>query len=222
MLKKCRIGLLAIGVAVSGNARSFRVAQIPNGAKYSCANCHVNPAGGGTRNPFGIQVQSAFINPSGNVVWGSALASLDADGDVSSNGTELQDPSGAWVSGQPNPGDNALVTKPWDAASFPATGVGDYTTAGPNAFNLSPNHPNPFNGSTVLSFSPSVSGPVEMSVRDASGRTVWESRNHVEAGNHQIVWEARDANGRTLPSGIYLFVLKAENQTVVRKMLLVR
>jgi hypothetical protein len=222
MLNRYWIGLLALCVTVSGNARSFRVAQIPNGAKYSRANCHLNPAGGGTRNAFGVQVVSGYLNPSGNVVWGNALASLDADGDGSSNGTELQDPSGAWVSGQPNPGNNALVTKPWDAISFPASGIEDHSFVRPDGFALPPNHPNPFNGSTVISFTLPVSGQVEMSVCDASGVIVWRSQMAVEAGDHQIIWDGRDVNGRFLPTGIYFSILKSADGIYIRKMLLVR
>lgn len=96
-------------------ARPHRVGQIPNGSKNSCANCHINPAGGGERNDFGKLVEARFLDvvgPAGNVQWGPALAHLDADGDGVSNGIELQDEFGLWQSGQSNPGNSNLVSLP--------------------------------------------------------------------------------------------------------------
>jgi glucose/arabinose dehydrogenase len=101
-------------------ARPFRVGQIPNGSIRGCFNCHVSPEAGGPRNAFGQQIEAGFLNPpgpTGAVVWGAALAALDADGDGLTNGTELQDPAGAWSPGQPQPGDPALVTNPGFAES---------------------------------------------------------------------------------------------------------
>jgi len=105
----CMLGLLL--AAPSVRAISSYVSQIPNGATFSCANCHVNPAGGGTRTPFG----NAFL--SNSHVWNAALAVLDSDGDNYSNGVELGDPSGAWRAGQANP--PGPVYNPGDATSHP-------------------------------------------------------------------------------------------------------
>ena len=52
-------------------ARSWRVNQIPNGQVNRCANCHVNPNGGGPRNAFGQAISNDFIDKSGNVIWNS-------------------------------------------------------------------------------------------------------------------------------------------------------
>ena len=38
-------------------SRPSRPSQIPNGGVFSCANCHVNPAGGGDRNVLD------YVNP---------------------------------------------------------------------------------------------------------------------------------------------------------------
>lgn len=114
---------LALVLAAAGaDARPARVGQIPNGGVDRCANCHVNPAGGGPRNAFGQQIGANFLTEagfSGAVVWGPELAALDADGDGATNGQELGDPSGAWTVGEADPGDAAAVTQAWNADSFP-------------------------------------------------------------------------------------------------------
>jgi hypothetical protein len=94
---------LQVGDAI---ARPFRPGQIPNGFVNACANCHVNPAGGGPRNAFGQLVEGEFLTASGisgNVIWNAALASQDSDGDGFTNGEELGDPAGAWRAGDPAP-----------------------------------------------------------------------------------------------------------------------
>lgn len=110
--------VLSVGIALAvltvqrAQAVSGYVNLIPNGSKFSCANCHVNgvpPA----LNGFG----SAFS--SHGHAWSPTMANLDSDGDGFSNGTELQDPQGTWTSGSPAPGNAASVFNPGDASSKP-------------------------------------------------------------------------------------------------------
>ncbi len=90
------LALFALGFLGSlAHSRSFRVARIPNGTVISCANCHVNPAGSGTRTAFGAAVNTAISGTSSNVpFWTPAFAALDSDGDGRTNGEELRDPDG--------------------------------------------------------------------------------------------------------------------------------
>lgn len=101
-------------------SRPERPGQIPNGNVNFCANCHINPGGGGPRNDFGKLIEAQFLTEpgaAGNVIWGALLASLDADNDGISNGEELQDPFGQWSEGEPQPGLSSLVTLPGDQKS---------------------------------------------------------------------------------------------------------
>lgn len=114
-------GLLPAGLArvPTAFARSCRQMKVPHGAKFGCLTCH-NSTLGGTRNAFGLAVQPRVgfgtcedfwltpVTPPGT----PHLATLDSDGDGMTNGEELQDPTGAWRPGMPNPGDRALVTNP--------------------------------------------------------------------------------------------------------------
>lgn len=117
------MAILVLSAAGNIQARPKRVGQIPNGGVNACANCHVNSGGGGERNAFGKMVETHFLTAAGSagdVKWGPALASMDADGDGISNGMELQDAFGSWSVGQPDPGNAARVTKPYDKTSSPA------------------------------------------------------------------------------------------------------
>ena len=96
-------------LSLTAHARNFRVSRIPNGAVASCSNCHVNPAGGGTRTAFGAAVNTAIGGVSTDVAfWTAAFAALDSDGDGRTNGVELRDPDGDLIPidaiGVTNPG----------------------------------------------------------------------------------------------------------------------
>ena len=113
--------LIAVMVTIfvgwgQADARPARVDQIPNGSVSRCASCHVNPAGGGSRTPFGMAIENNYLVPSGRtgvVQWNAMLAMLDSDGDGVSNGQELGDPDGD------NMVDTSIqVTNPGDPNSF--------------------------------------------------------------------------------------------------------
>ncbi|MEW6670602.1 MAG: thrombospondin type 3 repeat-containing protein [Thermodesulfobacteriota bacterium] len=79
-------------------ARSFRLSKLPDGGKnFSCATCHINPRGGGARNPFGKDYQNTGI-PAGDK-YTLALGQMDSDGDGFTNDQEFAAGS--------NPGDPA-------------------------------------------------------------------------------------------------------------------
>jgi hypothetical protein len=197
------------------------VQQIPNGSENGCANCHNNPGGGGPRNAFGIDVLNQFLDNSGNVEWGPALANLDSDGDGFSNGEELQDPNGTWRTGQPAPGDPALVTNPGNASDFP-TSV-EILSSLPNSFELKNNYPNPFNPSTTIEFSVPEQSNVRIEVFDATGTLISELVNDVYgAGTYRTVWNARDNFGSVVSSGFYIYRMSADNFTQAKRMILIK
>ena len=64
--------------------------------------------------------------------------------------------------------------------------------------------PNPIATSAGISFDLRESGAVKVSVFDIAGREVATSAlGTFGPGRHQVRWEARDAVGRRLPSGMY-------------------
>ena len=230
MKRQIQYGLILLFTLVSVlpvGARAKRVNQIPNGSKFSCANCHINPAGGGARNPFGQQVEASFLTVSGaagDVTWNATLAALDADNDGATNGLELQDPSGQWQNGQPQPGDATLVTKPGDPASKPTTGVeklrGSVT---PVEFMLAQNYPNPFNPETEIGFSLPQGYQVNLTVFNLLGESVRRlADSELPAGANSVVWDGRNDSGQAMDSGIYFYQIRAGQFSDLKRMILIR
>ena len=85
------------------------------------------------------------------------------------------------------------------------------------------NYPNPFNPSTLISFDLALDQSVQLQVFALDGallRTlIDESRT---AGQHAVYWDGRDAQGRLLPSGVYLYRLTTEQTQQTRRMTMIR
>ena len=98
----------------------------------------------------------------------------------------------------------------------------------PDEFVLEQNYPNPFNPSTQIKFSLPINSNVKIIVYNLLGEVVRELANReMNSGVHSIQWNAEDASGRKVTSGIYFYELNAAgvngNQfNQVRKMILLK
>jgi hypothetical protein len=93
----------------------------------------------------------------------------------------------------------------------------------PAEYALLQNYPNPFNPRTTISYSIPISGRVQLSVFDVFGRKATALADKYQSpGTYSITWDGRDQNQNQMPSGVYFVKLKADDLTIVRKMLLVR
>jgi hypothetical protein len=88
---------------------------------------------------------------------------------------------------------------------------------------LDQNHPNPFNPRTVVSFHIAEEGDATVAVYAVDGRRV---RSLVAgwfgAGQHEVVWNGRDDQGRDVPSGVYFYRLTTARASETRRMVLIR
>ena len=88
---------------------------------------------------------------------------------------------------------------------------------------LQPNVPNPFNPQTSVSFELTAPARARLAVYDMRGHLVRTlTDGALPAGTHTAIWDGRDAAGRGMPSGGYVFRLNAGGNAQVVKALLVR
>ena len=77
--------LLTVSFAVG---RPFRLSKLPDkGKNFGCATCHVNPRGGGKRNPFGKDYEKIALKAGDT--YTKDLGKLDSDEDGASNDQEF-------------------------------------------------------------------------------------------------------------------------------------
>lgn len=90
-------------------------------------------------------------------------------------------------------------------------------------FALADNYPNPFNPSTTIEYSLEKAGNVSLNVYSVTGKLVQTLVNAYQpAGSHSVMFNGADADGNTLPSGVYFYTLKNDAQTITKKMILAK
>lgn len=89
----------------------------------------------------------------------------------------------------------------------------------PKEYSLSDNYPNPFNPSTLIQFSlPEDVSNVTITIYNALGQRVAELVNSkLEAGQYEYRWDAGN-----VASGLYIYELRTEKFTSVKKMMLMK
>jgi hypothetical protein len=84
-------------------------------------------------------------------------------------------------------------------------------------------YPNPFNSSTNLSFNLPDMMRVNIRIFNMLGKLIYKAdQKTFSKGTHNIQWEATDYNGHKLPTGIYFAILSFSEQSITRKLLLVK
>lgn len=104
--------------------------------------------------------------------------------------------------------------------------------AQPNIVTLVPvrlhqNYPNPFNPETTIAYSLQEPANVTLEIFNMKGQKVRTLINaYQQAGNHNIVWNAKDSNNHEVSSGVYFYKLVSESNfgdyTSSKKMLFLK
>ena len=85
---------------------------------------------------------------------------------------------------------------------------------------LAPNVPNPFNPSTVIPYRLDADGPVRLEIYNLLGQRIRTLVDEVQAaGAYRVRWDARDATGRSVATGIYFTRLHHPGGVQTRRML---
>jgi hypothetical protein len=88
---------------------------------------------------------------------------------------------------------------------------------------LNQNIPNPFNPTTMISFSLPSADHVSLSVYDSNGKLVRTLVDGARAfGGHEVEWNGLDQAGNKVGSGVYFYRLVTSNFSESRKMLLLK
>jgi hypothetical protein len=116
-----------------------------------------------------------------------------------------------------------------DAGISESTAASTELTAGvelPKGFSLAQNSPNPFNPSTTISYSvPEGAGrlPVSLSIYDVRGRELVRLVDSFSGGgSYSVTWDGMDNNGHQIPSGVYIYRLRAGEYEQSRKMVMLK
>lgn len=104
------------------------------------------------------------------------------------------------------------------------SGVRDAGVASvPGEFILEQNYPNPFNPATTIQFELARNSDIRLDITNVAGETVLTLLNRpMSAGNHRIVWNGENAQGQTVPGGVYLCRLQTGTTTRTIRMLMVK
>lgn len=93
----------------------------------------------------------------------------------------------------------------------------------PQTFALKQNFPNPFNPSTTIVFQVPRTSRVSLVIYNILGQKVRQLLQGVfPPGQHQVQWDGKNENGETLPTGIYILQMRAENFVSHRRVLLIK
>jgi subtilisin family serine protease len=164
------------------------------------------------------------ITLNGNIKVSAALADLDGDGDLD---IVVPDNGSYYV---------IDIKRGIDSIEW-ACFTGTYNRSG-NVAQPTPNidlvnpikdtmlygaYPNPFNPQTTLSFNLKEAGDVNLEIFNQKGQKVRSLVNSsMDAGEHRVVWNGTDDNGRAVSSGLYFYRLKSGKYSSTRKMIMMK
>jgi len=108
------------------------------------------------------------------------------------------------------------------------SGIGIATSADqdevPATASLLGNYPNPFNPNTTISYSitSAEAANAELKIFDAKGKEIKTFANLTVGENSKIEWNGTDNDGKNCPSGVYFYQLNNVNNSVQKKMVLMK
>ena len=122
--------------------------------------------------------------------------------------------------------DGGTTSGSWSAGNVKllnsATNAGDRTPQVPVSKLYAPS-PNPFSGATTLRLDLDHDTHVQWRIYDVRGRLVHEvESSQLRSGTYKRHWDGRDANGLSVPSGVYFQRVIGQNLTLTSKLVILR
>ena len=144
----------------------------------------------------------------GDSAYGAAVRRTDDGGYIVAGNTESSGQTDIW-----------MIRLGSESTSSDA----QTATALPTAFRLDQNFPNPFNPSTTITYALQQPAVVHLAVFNVLGQEVRTLVNALQpAGEYGFRWNARDAAGGFMSSGVYLYRLNVDGVVQTRTMQLLK
>lgn len=90
------------------------------------------------------------------------------------------------------------------------------------SFQLHQNYPNPFSEQTTISYSISEKAYVTVTIYDILGRKVKSfQQDYKESGRYSVEWDGKDAEGKKVAYGVYLYRITSSQGIQTKKMVYV-
>lgn len=173
----------------------------PNGATESHGKGHIEDADG----DGDLDMVLHFKTQETGIQCGDTEASL----------------SGETTDGQDITGSDAIQTV--GCSSPKKIAELEIETSVPQEFGLFQNYPNPFNPETEIRFALPQASHVVLRIYNTLGQEIRTLGDRDYAGGlHSLSWDGKDAFGKDVASGIYLYKIEAGEFVQVRKMSLLR
>ncbi|MBN4056893.1 DUF11 domain-containing protein [bacterium AH-315-J21] len=130
---------------------------------------------------------------------------------VSSNETDIQ------------PLNNSATDSTYFATDIQTDVDDDEIAKLPKSFEVHQNFPNPFNPTTVISYSLPIKAEVTIAIYNVLGQRVRSfDRGEQSAGEYSVTWDAADESGKAVASGMYFYKVIAGELSASRKMVLLK
>jgi len=108
-------------------------------------------------------------------------------------------------------------------ADIPWLGIENEPVLHPVNNKLFQNHPNPFNGMTIIPFELRKSGIVKITIFDLLGKEVKTLINQsFKIGKYEITWDGKDKSGKTVSSGFYFYQIKSADFQQTKRLLFLK
>ena len=104
------------------------------------------------------------------------------------------------------------------------TPVEDVKNNLPVEYSLEQNYPNPFNPSTKINFNLPKNSNVKLEIFNIIGEkiTTLISNKEYQPGSYTVEWNGANQFGKQVPSGVYLYKIRADKFSSVKKMMMIK
>jgi hypothetical protein len=151
------------------------------------------------------------------------IGETKVDGESTAIFVLAEDPSLDWVN-DAAPSDNVEFRNTYNyGRPLGPVSVEKIKTLTPETFSLEQNYPNPFNPSTTISYSIGKAQNITLSIFNILGQKITTLFNGAQtAGYHNVLWNGKNSNGVSVPSGIYFYNIHSTQGNVTKKMILMK